>query len=226
MWHNQILSTGEPSLFEELLEYFKEKYFSVGAMQYENINIGSGSIVTAQGIIFGLFIGIVIAAGIACYDKNRLGAFVRSIVKNQCLWPEKAMTLHDLGFARNGGVKMSLRSPNKLGRVVRCLEKEQYEQKAEEARLAYIEEHGNEEGFIPMPTYKIDFNSDHFYIPDEEHYRAETRFDNAGSGWRAFVLVLILSVFGASLLCFLLPDMLQLVDNLVGILSESDKVLQ
>ncbi len=225
MWLNRILSTEEPSLLEELWAYFEEKYFSVGNMQYDNINIGSGSIVTAQGIIFGLFIGIIIAAGVTCYNKNRLGSFIRAIVKNQCLWPEKAMTLQELGFARNGDIKMSLRSPNKLGRVVHCLEKEQYEQRAEDARLAYVETHGNEEGFIPMPAYKIDFASDHFYIPDEEHYRAETRYDNAGSGWRAFILVVILSIFGASLLCFLLPDMLQLVDNLIGILSESDNVL-
>ena len=86
-------------------------------------------------------------------------------------------------------------------------------------------EHGNDEGFF-MPQYRLDFEKDHFYIPDDDHYRAEVRFENQGSGWRAFVLVCIIAVVGAALVCFLLPDMLQLVDNMIGILSENDKILK
>ena len=44
-------------------------------------------------------------------------------------------------------------------------------------------------------------------------------------GWRAFVLVVIVSVLAAALVCFLLPDMLQMVDNMIGILTESDRFL-
>ena len=222
MLFGKLMSAGEPSLFEELWQYFEGKYFSVDTGRYEHIQIGTGSLVTLQRIVLGLFGGIIIAAGIAWYDKTRLGAFVRKIVKEECLWPDKAKTLPELGFARSGGVKASLRSPNKLGRVVSCVEKEAYEQRVEEARAAYVAEHGNDEGFF-MPNYRIDFENDHFYIKDEEHYRAEVRFDGEGSGWRAFVLVVIVSVLAAALVCFLLPDMLQMVDNMIGILTESDR---
>ena len=218
------MSSGEPSLLEELWEYFEGKYFSVDTGRYEHIQIGTGSLVTLQKVVLGLFIGIIIAAAIACYDKTRLGAFVRKIVSEQCLWPNKAQTLGELGFLRNGGVKASLRSPNKLGRVVKCVEKEAYEAQVELDRQAYVAEHGSEEGFF-RPDYRLNFETDHFYIPDEEHYRAEVRFDEKGSGWRAFLLVVILSVVGAAFVCFLLPDMLQLVDNMIGILSESDRFL-
>ena len=228
MWLNRIfiskLSSGEPSLFEELWAYLEGKYFSVDTGRYEHIQIGTGSLVTLQRIVLGIFIGIIIAAGIACYDKNRLGAFVRTLVKEQCLWPDKAQTLYDLGFARNSGVKASLRSRNQLGKIVRCVEKEAYEKKVEEARAAYVEEHGNDTDFF-MPDYRIDFDNDHFYIPDEEHYRAEVRYDQKGSGWRAFVLVVLISIVGAAVVCYLLPDMLQLVDNMIGILTESDQYL-
>lgn len=217
-------TSGEPSLLEELWAYFEGKYFSVDTGRYEHINIGSGSLITLQRVVLGIFIGVIIAAGIACYDKNRLGALVRSIVKEQCLWPDKAKTLSELGFARNGGVKASLRSPNKLGRVVHCVEKETYDKQVESARQAYVAEHGNEEGFF-MPSYRFNFETDHFYIPDEEHYRAEIRFDEKGSGWRAFILVVIISVVSASLVCFLLPDMIQLVDNMIGILTENDRFM-
>ncbi len=218
------LSAEEPSLFEELWNYFVGKYFSVQNGQYDHINMGSSSIVTLQTIIIGLFIGVIIAAGIACYDKNRLGAFVRAIVKNQCLWPDKAMTLYDLGFMRNSGVKASLRSRNQLGRVVRCVERDQYEEQVKIAREEYIQKNGDDKDFC-MPEYRLNFDTDHFYIPDEEHYAVELRYENKGSGWRAFLLVIILSIFGAALLCFLVPDMLQLVDNLIGILTENDKFL-
>ena len=227
MWLQKLfLSTsGEPSLFEELWEYLEGKYFSVDTGRYEHISIGSGSLVTLQKVVLGICIGIIVAAAMACYDKNRLGAFVRSIVREQALWPEKAQTLYDLGFARNSAVKASLRSPNKLGRVVRCVEKDAYDAQVAIAREAYVAEHGNDEGFF-MPQYRLNFDNDHFYIPDEEHYRAEIRFDNQGSGWRAFILVCIVAVIAAALICFLLPDMIQLVDNMIGILTENDKILK
>ena len=226
MWLNKLFysSTGEPSLLQELWEYFEGKYFSVDTGRYEHIDLGSGSLITLQRIVLGLFAGIIIAAGFACYDKNRLGAFVRKIVQEQCLWPDKAQTLYELGFMKNGGVKASLRSPNQLGKVVHCVEKEAYEKQVEEARVAYVAEHGNDKGFF-MPDYRINFDTDHFYIPDEEHYRAEIRYEEKGSGWRAFILVVIVSIIGAALVCFMLPDMLQMVDNLIGILTENDRYL-
>ena len=226
MWLNRLLysSTGEPSLLQELWEYFEGKYFSVDTGRYEHIDLGSGSLITLQRIVLGLFAGIIIAAGFACYDKNRLGAFVRKIVQEQCLWPEKAQTLYELGFMKNGGVKASLRSPNQLGKVVHCVEKEAYEKQVEEARAVYVAEHGNDKDFF-MPDYRINFDTDHFYIPDEEHYRAEIRYEEKGSGWRAFILVVIVSIIGAALVCFMLPDMLQMVDNLIGILTENDRYL-
>ena len=225
MWLNRFLSSsGDPSLFAELWAYLEDRYFSIDAGRYEHINLGTGSLLSMQGMILGLFVGIIIAAGVACYDKNRLGAFVRALVKEQCLWPEKAKTLYDLGFMKNSGVKASLRSPNQLGKIVHCVEKEAYEKQVEEARAAYVAEHGNDKDFF-MPAYRINFDNDHFYIPDEEHYRAEIRYENQGSGWRAFVLVVLVAIMGAALVCFLLPDMLQLVDNLIGILSENDRYL-
>ena len=218
----QAVSSGEPSLLEELWAYLEGKYFSVDAGRYDNINIGTGSLITLQRVVLGIFAGIIIAAAFACYDKNRLGAFVRRLVKEQCLWPNQAKTLSELGFQRNSGVKLSLRSPHKLGKIVRCVERDAYLEEVERARAAYAEANGSDEGFS-MPEYRLDFNRDHFYIPDEEHYRAEIRFEEKGSGWRAFLLVILVSVIGAALVCFILPDMLQLVDNMIGILSENDR---
>ena len=84
MWlHKLFLSTsGEPSLLEELWAYLEGKYFSVETGGYENIHMGSGTLITLQRVVLGIFIGVIIAAGFVCYDKNRLGAFVRQLVKD------------------------------------------------------------------------------------------------------------------------------------------------
>ena len=227
MWLRKLFlsAAGEPSLLEEIWEYLEGKYFSVDVGRYEHISVGSGSLVSLQKVVLGVCVGIIIAAGMACYDKNKLGGFVRAVVREQALWPDKAKTLSELGFSRNRAVRMSLRSSNKLGKIVRCVEKDTYDEQMTAARAVYVEQNGNEEGFF-YPQYRVDLENDHFYIPDEEHYRAETRYDNKGSGWRAFVLVCIVAVMAAALICFLLPDMIQLVDNMIGILTENDKILK
>ena len=227
MWLHKLFisASGEPTLLEEIWEYLEGKYFSVDTGRYEHISVGSGSLITLQKVVLGICVGLIVAAGVACFDKNKLGGFVRAIVREQALWPDKAKTLSELGFSKNRAVRTSLKSPNKLGKIVRCVEKDAYDEQAAAARAAYMEQNGSEEGFF-YPQYRLDLENDHFYILDEEHYRAETRYDNKGSGWRAFVLVCVSAVLAAMAICFLLPDMIQLVDNMIGILTESDKILK
>lgn len=213
------LFAAEPSLFEELWAYFEDKYFTVHLGQYEHLEVSSGSLITLRSVILGIAAGVVIAAFVASYDKRVLGSFVRRIIKDDCLSPDRAKTLSELGFMKKGGVKASLRSQNKLGRVVHCVEKEAYEREVESARLAWAEAHDGSDKDFSMPPYKINFETDHFYIPDEEHYRAEIRFDGKGSGWPVLILVVLLAVVVSALVCVFLPDLLQLVDNMLGIFA-------
>lgn len=209
----------EVPLIKELWDYFMEHYFSVNTGDYENINLGTGTLITLQQIVIGLFIGVIIAAAFASFDKNHLGDFVRKLVHEDCLWKEKAKTLAELGFAKSPAVRGSLkRQSGILAKIVHSVEKDAHDADMEAARQSYIEKTGSEEGFVPAP-FKLDLDTAHFYIPDEEHYAAEVRFEKKGSGWRAFLLVLIVAVLGAALVCWLLPDMLQLLDNMISILK-------
>lgn len=213
------------SLWEELWAYLEGKYFSVDLGRYEHISMGSGALINLRNVILGICAGIIIASLVAAYDKNTLGKFVRKIIKEECLWPEKAKTLAELGFEKNYFVKASLkRGGGILGKVVKCVEREAHEEETRIMLQQYVEKTGSEEGFVPI-KYEINVNEGHFYIPDEEHYAADIRFDNKGSGWRAFLLVLIVTVIIAILVCFLLPDMIQLVDNMIDILKGDDNVL-
>ena len=214
----------EMSLWEELWAYLKGKYFSVNLGEYEHISMGTGSLITLRNVILGICAGIIIASIIAAYDKNKLGKLVRKLIKEECLWPEKAKTLEELGFERNHGIRSNLKRGRVLSKVVKCVEKEAFDKEVEALREAYIAEHGNDKRF-EEPKFKIDIDTAHFYIPDDEHYAADLRFDHKGSGWRAFILVIIVTLIIAILVCFLLPDMIQLVDNMIDILKGDDNVL-
>lgn len=210
------LSQEEPSLWEELWAYFEGKYFSVDLGRYQNISVNSSALVNLRNVVLGMCFGTVIASAMMAREKNKKGAFVRKIIKSDCLWPEKAKTLAELGFEKSFAIKRDMRRVCALSKVVKCVEREAHEREVAEKREAYIEKHGNDKDFI-APKFEIDFATAHFYIPDEAHYAADIRYDNKGSGWRAFILVLIIAVILAVMVCFLLPEMLQLVDNMIGI---------
>ncbi len=220
-----LTSAGEPTLREELGQFFEEWYASLDASQYENLGFGTGKMISIPIIVFGLCIGLILAAIFAFYDKNRLGGFVRTVIKSECLSPEQAKTLDELGYgrAKGAGIRGSLKH-GMLGRVVRCVEKEAYDADMEAARAAYVEKTGDERGF-DHPLFVMDFDTAHFYIPDEEHYRAEVRFERKGSGWRSLLLVILAVIAAAGLLFFFLPEILQMLDNMLGIFSDNTDVV-
>lgn len=211
----------ELPLWKELWNYFRDNYFTVDLTgRYEHIDVGSGSLLTIRNIILGLFAGIIIAAFAVAFDKNHLGRVVRKVIKEGCLSPETAKTLQELDCHRSPAVRGSIKRGTVLGKVLHCVEKEQHARDIEQARAAYAEKNGSEAGFEPVP-FRMDLETAHFYIPDEEHYAAEVRFEKGlASGWRTLIAVVILSVVGAALLCVFLPDVLQMVDNMIGILAE------
>ena len=218
-------SATEPSLWEELWASIKARWFVVDMGNYENLGInGRQGLVTMRGVILGLFVGLIIAAAFSVFDKKRLGGLVRKIIREQAFTPETAQTMAELGYDRSPAVKNSV-NRGVLSRVVICVEREAYEKECAAAREQYVAEHGSDDGYTAPPPFRINWTAHHFYIPDEKHYSADVRFDDKGSGLRAFVLVLIVAVLGAAFACFFLPEMLQLLDNMIEILKGKDKIL-
>ena len=220
-----LSATNEPSFWAELWRAMKDRWFALDLNDYDNLGISSRQgLLSLRGIILAIFAGLVIAAGFSVFDKRRLGGLVRKIISEQAFTPETAQTVGQLGYDRSPAVKESLKK-GVLSRVVHCVQRDEYRQAYEEKRRAYVAEHGSDKGFPPMPPFRIDWENHRFYIPDEEHYRADVRFEDHGSGMVAFVLVLIIAIIGAAFTCFFLPEMLQLLDNMVGILQGKDKIL-
>ncbi len=64
---------------------------------------------------------------------------------------------------------------------------------------------------------KPDFVSDRFYIPEDLRYKAEVRYDKAGSGVKNVVITAVIAVVATALICRFLPQILGLADAILGI---------
>lgn len=207
----------EESVINELLTYLTERYFSVEFGVYENFSVQSGLGNTVRNIILALALGLMVASVMTVYTRQGLGGFVRKLLKEDCLSPDRAKTLMELGYFRSSMIRRALSRGSALGMVVRRCEEE--ENNAIQKNSAQANEKTYKHGYHEKPTEKIDFLTARFYIPEDLRYRAEIRFDPKGSGWVQVVFTVVLSVVLAAVLCWLLPDVLTLADNLITLLA-------
>lgn len=170
-------------------------------------------------MIVALFVGAIIGSVASLFNKRVLGDFVRAVISEGCSSPESAKTLGELGFLKNSAVRSSLRSNGMLGRVVRCVEEDSYEAEQAELRgiieLRAAEDGGEVEPYRALP-YKRNLNTAHFYIPAEKSDAAELRFSKKGTNPVVLVIGIIASVLLLWVVLRILPDLLQMLDNLVG----------
>ena len=248
----------EKSLLNELLTYFRERYFTVEFGAYENFSVSPGMGVTARNIIVAIAVGLIVAFVMTAYFRLGLGKFVRKLLKEDCDSPAKAKTLMELGFFQSTMIRRELTRGGSLRMVMhQC--KETFEEGAEETLPDTTEkisaesaaEEAAEEGSdgeatdqtpaseavtessvaetpeaeeekaekLPEKAEKIDFLTARFYIPEDLRARAEVRFEKKGSSWGMVVLASVLTVVGAGLLCWLLPDIVQLADNIISVFA-------
>ena len=211
----------EPSLIEELWEYFVDKYFSVDLPYLENFSIKTGGLVSLQGIIIGITVGLIIASAGTIYNKRYIGSFVRRVISCGCLDAKSAKTLYDLGYLKSPGVRGVIKSGGSLSRWVRCAEEDAFLAEVEKKRAEFEEAHKNDEKkpkFIE-PEFKRDLNTMHFYIPEEKKYAAEIRFEDKGANVGVFILVVVLSLVICALICYFLPDLIKMVDNFISVVK-------
>ena len=56
----------------------------------------------------------------------------------------------------------------------------------------------------------------HFYIPEEQKYAADVKFDAKGANWKSFILVTVVSVALCAFLSFALPELIKMADNFIS----------
>lgn len=211
----------QQSLLSELWEYFIDKYFSVEVPYLENFKLGSGSLVSLRWIIIGIVIGIVVASACSIYNKRYVGDFVRKVISEECFDASSAKTLYELGYLKHPAIRGMLKSGGTLSRWIRCVEEDDFIAATEAARQAFEEEHKNHSKppKFKEPVFERDCNTMHFYIPEDKKYAADVKFDAKGADWRSFVAVTIISVVLCMFICYILPDMIKLVDNFISVMK-------
>lgn len=213
-------ASAQPTLIEELWTYLIEKYLTIDISQYQNlgIRVGDDGLINLSWAIVAFCLGMVVAAILAVYEKKGLGEFVRKLIYEDCYTPESAKTLYELGFRKNAAVRGALRSGS-LSKIVKCAQKVAYDEQIAQKKAEY-EQNATKDSpaFVSVP-YKINYETDTFYIPKEDSYAADIRYDKKGSGWIAVLVVAVLSLVVAAFIIFILPEMLQMLDNFIGMMK-------
>ena len=201
----------QDSLICEIFTYLEDTYFSVSFGSYQNFSVSESTAVTVRNTILGIAIGIIIASAMMVYTKRVLGGFVRTLLRNECTSPETAKTLLELGYFKNASIRKELKKGVTLCKLVYCKEREESLQ-----ACSFTDETPSQKG---SDTFAIDLNTMHFFIPEELRDRAEIRFENKGSTWGFFLLVLVLTIVLTAILCTLLPNLFGLVDSIYTVVS-------
>ena len=218
-----VLSSSDenPTLIRELWDYFMNKYFTARFedYNYQHISFRAEGFFSVQNIILAATVAIIVAAGIAMFQKRTLGDLVRALDREDANEPGRAMTLEQLGLIRNTAIKADLRHGTALRRVVRCAEEEAYVAAQAEKKATFEADPANAGKTWKDIPYTYDFYSDHFYVPSELMFGATVHFDQKGTNPLVFVFTVIGCIVLASVACYLLPEMLQLADNFIGLLK-------
>ena len=203
------------SLIRELLNYVFDTYFTMELGSYDNFAISGTSGAALRNIILAVACGIIIATLMTLYTRRGLGGFVRKLIAAEANSPENAKTLMELGYFRSVMIRRELSSGSALRMVVRCPEQEQFDTRDATGG----EGETNQKRPSKSAVFRHNFLSSRFYIPEDLRARAEIRFDAKGSGWIPALITIAVTIIAASAVCWFLPDLIQLADNLISFFS-------
>ncbi len=196
--------------------------FALDMGEYENLGFGDYAFNNLRGIIIGMVAGIILAAYLSIFNKRVHGSFVSSVIELGASSPSTAKTLSELGYMKNSAVRSAIRSGNTYRGVLRCVEAEEYYFARELARGEYearVAASGDSAPSFESPEYKFDFETAHFYIPEDKHYTASIRFEKKGTSILSAVLMTVASIAMLWAILKFFPDIMQLLDNFVGMIN-------
>lgn len=209
--------------FGSYLEETWNAWFDPDLSGYKYIGIDSSGL---RSIIFGILIGFFIACCMTVFDRRVLGDFVRHVLRNECLSKESAKTLEELGYLKNSIIRGSLRSGVSLRRVVKCVEEEEFLADVARRRAEFEAENKESKGAkFKEPKFRLDFETAHFYIPEDMKYVADVKFEKKGANFVTLLLALLLFLALAVIAFFAVPELLQMLDNMIGIFDQKNNIV-
>ncbi len=179
---------------------------------YQNFELYN-PFVSVKLIVWALFAGFIFASLLAVYNKRLIGSIVKKMISEGALSPERALTVTELGFGTDWFIKNALRTDDALLKFVKRVDAspdKENEKNAENEDTAQTSRGGHD---------IIDFETARFYIPEDLKYRAEVRYASRGTDFVAFGICIVIFVAAAFAAIFLIPDLIQLIDNFIGTMN-------
>ena len=187
--------------FEDILSAIKD-FFSPTLEGYTNFSFTVSQQKMLPLIVFALFFGVFLASFYTLYIRSLLGGIVRKLISEEIFDAARAKTAEELGFGKNPFVLHALKSPYSLRRVLRSRELD-----------AHLAEEKAAVDFRPDPK------NEHFYLPEEDKYKAEMRFGRSATAPHTLLFVLLGIVICEVVVFAFLPELISLFDKVVSIFS-------
>lgn len=149
-------------------------------------------------IVFGIFLGVFLAAFYTLYIRSLLGGIVRKIIGGGEFGAENAKTLAELGFEKNIFIRHALKNPYSLRRVLRSRELDAHR----EAKT------GKE--------FRYDPKNEHFYLLEDDKYTAEMRFGKHATSPVTLLFVLLGIAICEIVIFAFLPELVSFFDNVMS----------
>lgn len=155
---------------------------------YQNFTIPSG-FDSLEVLVWGMFAGIMIGVIISTFDKLFCLRMVKALLERGAQTPEAALPLNALDIKG----KWYLRGALKEGKPLRKM-------------LAIPETAAEIKKAAEIP----------FYLPEEKRFQAENRYENGRHPIMTMFLCGILLLVTVLFVLFIVPELLTMLDNLVG----------
>jgi len=212
------------NIFVLLIEAIKES-LQVDYGEYDNLGFTELSLGRIRMVVIAVFVGFIVGIYAAVLNKNIYGKFISSLSGAGCFSPKDAKTLGELGYLKSPSIKSAIRRGTTYRDVVRCEDADEYAAGLERRRgLFYAKVEAGEypagSKFKELP-YKYDFEKAKFYIPEDKVFQAEEKFKSKRVSPVLLIILTIAMIAGLYVVIWLLPDLLMLVNNFVGMFTTS-----
>lgn len=157
---------------------------------------------TSELVVWSVFIGIMIGACSIYYNKRIIGAFVRDLISRGACDRDTALSLEELGYAKNRFVRHALRD----GSVLRKMVWEADDNFTSDAAGVCFS----------ARTKKMDLNTAHFFIDESNRIKADMRYSAKGSDFITLVIAVVVFFVASYALLLFIPYIGELLGKISG----------
>lgn len=175
--------------------------YRLTAIAEETVSSGLSLEIVLWGICIGLMIGCVIAY----IQRQALGRAVAALIRQEIFTPESAKTLSEIDCRANVLLRRALRPGKPMRKFLLC------------ANEAEVTDHRPVSGFrramrrffsLEEDAARFSVRDARFYIPAEQRYAAETRYDANGFTLPALIASLLVIGIATAAMLYVLPGVL------------------